>query len=260
VTTAHRRRGIAPLEFVFVFPLLLMLTAALFLIARADLSKSFSATDSRHRAWRDRPSVQPGPALTIDADIAPSLAKRTTLTPVEPGPLFPGGLQAESRSTLFAHSWDNRAVPYGPGHPAFEPHLTELGMIAGQVPLLGLIVNGTLAITAWGLDPSRNWALITCSSIGWGLNFAVVAAGYLLHLTAVPAINSAKYLIELAMIPLRLAGIFSSGARRLLRYLRSVVNMMNVGNTAAENLYEASQGRPGSWHSSLPGMILGFRP
>lgn len=249
----------APLEFVFVFPLLLCLTAGLFLIARADVTKSFTATDARHKAWQNRPRVPAGDPLVINADAAESLASRTTLKPVESGPVFPNGFRAESRNSVFANPWDYRDVPFAPGVPTLEPHLDELKMVAGQVPAIGPIIGFTLTATAYALAPDRNFALQAVAFTGRLMNPVIELAGWLLKYVASPAIRAAQIPIEIAMIPLRVASWFSRSARRLLRFLERVIDMMNVGLDAADNLYEASRGRPGRWNFNLVRRLMNFR-
>ena len=261
MTARPSRRGLAPLEFVLVFPLLLALTAGLFLIARADLTKSFAATDARHRAWTARSEVPASEPLVITADPADSLASRTTDRPVPSGPLFAGGFRAESRHAVFAHPWDFRAVPFAGGRPNFDPHRTELGMIAGQVPGLGAILGVGLFFAAYALDPDRNIALRIAAITGRVANVFVVAAGWILQNITAPLIGAAQLpIVNILMPPLRIAAIFSRSARRLLRYLESVVDMMNVGTWACHNLYAASQGRKGNWDGNIFVKLLNFQP
>lgn len=257
--SATPRRGMAPLEFVLVFPLLLGLTAGLFLIARADMTKSFAATDARHRAWAGRPAVPPGQPLTLTADPAASAAAHTTVKPVPPGPLFGGGYRAESRDTVFANPWDARAVPFAPGRGSFNPHLTELGMVAGQVPGLGFVLGAGFAYARFLLD-ADGFAYRAIAAGGKGLNGVVWVAGTLLAFTMAPAIAVAEGLIEILMIPLRIASWFSSRAHRLLHYLERVVEMMDIGVWAALNLYDASRGRPGNWDANPVIWLFNFRP
>ena len=255
-----RRRGMAPLEFVFVFPLLLCLTAALFLVARADLSKSFSATDARHRAWAGRAAVPAGEPLTFRADPANSLAARTTLKDVPAGPLFAAGFKAESRNTVFAHPWDKRAVPFTPGHPRFEPHLDELGMVTKQIPVVGTGYGYLMQGSAWLIDPERDPALLLVAGVGSVLNYVVIVAGWILEYITAPALGAVTFGLEVIIDILTVPAWFSRSVRRFRNYLKSVVDMINVGTWACHNLYAASQGRPGNWNGNIFVKLLNFQP
>ena len=55
-----RRRAIASLELVLVFPFLLTIVSALFLIGKADLMKVQAVIDARRQTWRNRPNAPSG--------------------------------------------------------------------------------------------------------------------------------------------------------------------------------------------------------
>ena len=55
------RRGIASLELVLVFPLLLAIVSVLFAIGQCDVAKVGTATDARRQTWAQRPKADPFP-------------------------------------------------------------------------------------------------------------------------------------------------------------------------------------------------------
>ena len=275
MTVRPRRRGIAPLEFVLVFPLLLALTAALFLIARAVLSKSFAATTARHDAWAGRGAVPPGSPLSLNPDPTRSLANRNATSPVPSGPLFAGGFTADSRHTVFANPWDARAVPFAGGRPAFGFHDRELGMLVGQVrqlQALGQFLATGLNLIGWTMDPDRNPVLWVPRIIGRIGNVIVYVAGLILEYATAPllsvlggALTVIIVAIQLVLAPWRaVPGFLRPGwVKRLFRFLDwlySVEDMLNVGTWACHNLAAASDGRKGNWNGNILVRFLSFNP
>jgi len=146
-TRQNRRRGIATLEFVLVFPLLMALVAGLFLIARADTRKTLTATAARNEAWKQRANANPGLVLELGNDPITSAVTTTQTRNVERGPLFPKDtFTATTKFTATGRTWDYRDVPFRPGRGPMNPHLDELFMIAKSVTNLGGILNNVAGI------------------------------------------------------------------------------------------------------------------
>src|SRR5262245_31193820 len=108
-----RRRAIASLELVLVFPFLLTIVSALFLIGKADLMKVQAVIDARRQTWRNRPNAPSGQLLRPwhnpqDSEIS-SLPQRA----VTGGPPFSGQtFQAQSGNALIANPWASQAIPF----------------------------------------------------------------------------------------------------------------------------------------------------
>jgi hypothetical protein len=265
----------APLEFVIVFPLLLALTAALFLIARADLAKSLTATTARHDAWAGRATVPAGSPLALNPDPAQSLSARTATRPVPGGPLFKGEFTAESRAAVYAHPWDWRGVPFDGGRSAFEFHDHEFSLLIGQIPelrQLAAFLGGGMQLIGFIMDPTRNPVLSVFRVIGPVLNAVVVVAGMILEYGTAPLLSVLNGLLkpiiwatEAILLPWRAVPGFlrPRWVRRLfnfLNWLYSVEDMLNVGTWACHNLYAASQGRKGNWQGNILVRFMNFRP
>lgn len=137
-----RPRGIATFEFVLVFPILMMLVAALFLVARADTRKSLTATVARNEGWNRTADANPGKVLELGNAPADSIVTAAPTREVPRGPLFPRDtFTAKSRLSATWRTWDRRDVPFEPGRGWMVPHLKELGMIARSVTNLNGVVG-----------------------------------------------------------------------------------------------------------------------
>ena len=151
-------------------------------------------------------------------------------------------------------------MPFAPGHPRFEPHTDELGMVAGQVPLLGQVLGFGLRFSALLLDPSRNPGLIFAAGLGYGLNYGVIFFGGVLEYVTAPALGAVTFGLDVIIELLRIPSWFSGRISRFRDYLISVVDMINVGTWSCHNLYAASQGRAGNWNGNIFVKLLSFRP
>lgn len=141
-STRPRPRGIATFEFVLVFPVLMMLVAALFLIARADTKKSLTVTVARNEGWNRDADASPGKVLELGNAPADSVVTATPAREVPRGPLFPKDtFNAKSKLAATWRTWDHRDVPFEPNRGWMVPHLKELGMIAKSVRNLNGIVG-----------------------------------------------------------------------------------------------------------------------
>jgi hypothetical protein len=255
-----RRCGIATLEIVLVFPMLLALVAAIFLVGRADATKSLTATRARDEAWKKRPTADPGEVLRLLNDPIVSAVATEEIRAVSPGPLFRGtNFQARTRAEVTGRPWDRRDIPFDPGRATFDPHREELGRIADNLPLLRTLLNLELMLY-WLLAPDRNPGLGAIAVVGKVANVLVRVAGIILKLVASPAVAAAKIAVEILKIPLYPIAWISKWARRMIRYFDSVIRMMNIGLNAFDSLYEASQGRPGGWRPGDYLWLGGFRP
>jgi hypothetical protein len=236
-----RRRGIASLELVLVFPMLLALVAGLFLIGRADLAKVAAATAARRQTWQERAQASPGPDLLrpwhnpLDSQVSSLPVQSASM-----GPLFPGQtLRASSGDTLVANPWAFQAIPFPPLDKNMRPHTSVLALLGTDVSTA--MFDGLAA----AFDPGTNPVLVAANDAGIGANVGVKAAGYTLEFTFGAAINVQIQILNrmwdaLEASTLGLAGLTSDGKKikKALDYLTSYLNCFH-------NLYEASQGRPG---------------
>lgn len=130
------RPGIATIELVLVFPLLLFLGTMAFSLGNAHLQRSGAAANARQNAWEQRDNRQSKSVLTV-ADTGNNeieervkrIAKMPQLSGILPAKL------AESRNALIADTWtdDNPRVGLAKtfSSDSIELHVTPLRRVAG---------------------------------------------------------------------------------------------------------------------------------
>lgn len=137
---SRNRRGIASLEFVLVFPMLLILVSVLFIIARADMARVMTVTGTRNHTWAKRPGPSGSPLNWPHNPMDSQLTLPATL-PVSLAPVFAGPpAQAQSQVTLVANPWAFQSVPFPSASDQAVPHTNVLSMLplqAGIVPGFG---------------------------------------------------------------------------------------------------------------------------
>ena len=135
------RSGIATLEFIFVFPILLSIVAAIILIARADVHKIAVATAARNDAWQKRPDANPGDVLKLLNDPAQSEITGRSRSVVPRSSIFAGEFTADGRTTATGRPWDRKDLRFRPGQLHLVPHEAELALIVDSVPGLGAFLS-----------------------------------------------------------------------------------------------------------------------
>lgn len=245
---AARRHGIATLELVLVFPLLLALVAAIFLVARADTARTFTPTKARNEAWKKRPQADPGDVLKVGHDPIRSGVDGSAEAGVKVLPPYGRTtLTARSGATATAHTWDSRAVPFAPGRKWLAPHTDEYGMIAGNVPILGGASRYLLlTFRAFFWIPVE----VVAPIVGPILNGLTIAAGYILYGTEQLFYYSIKLPLDIAITIEEIAetpGRYIWGDSPWLSFMKDVRRVVEISMNVFHNLYDASQGRPGNW-------------
>jgi hypothetical protein len=273
---SRSRSGIATLEYVLVFPMLLAMAAALFVMGRAILRKEVVASTARKDAWQKRPSAQPGEPLQLNHNPVDSAVDSTATKPVSLGKIFPGQTnQAESRATVTAHPWAKEDLPFAPGQGILRVHGHELDLLGDNLGSLlggsggamprswspggsGSNVTGALSaiVSVFGftLDPGTNPLMIAASVAGRIANPVVRLAAGFLDGPVAAVVRVAKAVCEAI---LALLGWFD---RDLARKLHRVINMFDIALDAFHNLEEASQGRLGNWSGNMADRLRGSIP
>jgi hypothetical protein len=265
---ARSRSGIATLEYVLVFPMLLAMAAALFVMGRAVLRKEVVASTARTEAWQKRPNAQPGHPLQLAHNPMTSAVDATATKPVSLGKIFPGQTnQAESRASVTGHPWAKEDIPFAPGQGILRPHGHELDLLGNNLTgLLGGSGPSSPSTSSWnppvtsdltgalsalvsvfplGLDPGTNPLMIAAAAAGQVANVAVrLAAGFLDG----PVAAIVRIARDICQAILDLLGWFDHS---LAKKLKKVINMFNIALDAFSNLNEASQGRLGNWSGNM---------
>lgn len=168
-----QRRGIASLELVLVFPLLLAIVSVLFAIGQCDVAKVGTATDARRQTWAQRPKADPGSPLSLFQDPMVSKIDPLQQHSVSLGPVFSGRTQqAQSKNTLIANPWAFTAIKFSPlNQNNTVPHTTELS----YVPVLGSALAALCSGMGYALPSGV--PLTTLSYVILPTNYALVAAG-----------------------------------------------------------------------------------
>jgi hypothetical protein len=129
-----RRAGIAPIEFVLVWPLLLLLMAGIFLIARAGIAKAAVATEARFVCWEKRRTANATEPLVWDHNPRESEVTGHHKQRFASGVLFGANrFQAESHAFAMDKVWDYREQPFMRIMP-MRVHESPFKQIAKNMP------------------------------------------------------------------------------------------------------------------------------
>jgi hypothetical protein len=230
-----RRRGIASLELVLVFPMLLAIVCGLFLIARADTTKVAAATKARQKTWQDRAQAPAGQPLRPWSDPKDSkIGSVQTVQPGNMGPLFPGrNLKAQSGNTLIANPWASDAINFPSLDQNLRPHTTVFALISGEAPTWVFQVMRAF-------DPgSIKGVTGLFADIG---NTAVLAAGFYLEVTAGAPIRVQLAILQGMWDALGWLAKLTGKGDDIEDAINKIVNALNC----FDNLYQAAQGKPGA--------------
>jgi hypothetical protein len=235
------RPGIATLEFVMVFPLLLLLVAGLFLIAQADVFKVATVTAARQQAWQQRPQAPDGGPLQLLPNPSDSARSATPQNSFAMGPPFRGQTaQATSSNMLIANPWSSKAIPFASLAQNLSPHTDVMKLIDhGATEWIYFILT-------FLFDPHTNPAMVVLNFIGPIVNTILQIFGFILDdIFGAPfrAISSAlQWFMNNVVdnVPFG-AGcdIFPCDA------INGAIQFLNFATSCWHNLNEASHGRKG---------------
>lgn len=113
MTRRHRRRGVAPLEFALVLPLLFAMVYAGWYCVRCGLTKTTAAGDARRTTWEKRDEANPGTAFDLDQEPLVSAVDDEVVADV-PGnnPFSSQSVRAESASAMMDKPWHHTLFPF----------------------------------------------------------------------------------------------------------------------------------------------------
>jgi|GEM_PF-5712433 len=243
-----RRRGIATLELVFIFPLLMLMASAIFMMFRGDISKESAATRARAQAFRQQNTADPGRLLLLDHNPLDSTTSTLQQQPVALGPLFGRAVTvAESSASVTGRVWDYRDIPFAPIGQSWKPHTTEYATIARNPGFPPSITAEAFDLFSLKLNPEVNGGLVGLAVFGRFLNLTVRFAGIILDIQVSPIVRTQLAIIRPVAAVLRL----TVGGAALAADLDRFGDFLQVGLDSFDNLYEASQGRPGNWDPKL---------
>lgn len=233
----RRRPGIATIEFVLVWPLLLMLCAGIFLIARAGIAKEAAASAARRAAFAARKTGAPGEVFLLTHDPQESRVSGAKSVRFTPGPLFRGAAFAgESRGFTLDRTWDSRDAPFAPvGDWKIDPD--PFKKVARNLPKVGDVIVAAINATLWALNPDANPALRLIASIVKVFNPIVRATAIALNVVMAITLGPARWVAKLVISWL-------PPWSGLKKKLKRVVGLIDILGTAVDNLDNASRGKP----------------
>lgn len=171
-SAGRNRRGIASLEFVLVFPFLLILVSVLFIVGRADVAKVQTVTGTRNQTWANRPGPKGSP-LNWPHNPMDSQLSRTATQPVSLAPVIARQTQqAQSQVTLVANPWAFQSVPFPSANEHVLPHTSVLSMLPSPA---GPVLANTLVGLDQGL-PDGPALSMAASLIGSTVNPSLLLA------------------------------------------------------------------------------------
>jgi len=243
-----RRRGIATLELVFIFPLLMLMASAIFMMFRGDVGKESAATRARAQVFRQQNAADAGRVLQIDRNPLDSSTSTIQRQPVPLGPLFGrASTDAVSSASVTGRVWDYKDIAFLPVGRTWQPHRVELDAILRNGGFPPAIDAGAFDLFALTLDPERNPALVGIAAFGRVANIFVRFAGVILELPVSTVVRVQLGIIRATAAALRLL----RGGAALAAELDRLGDFLQVGLDSFHNLYEASQGREGNWDPKL---------
>lgn len=240
------RVGIATLEFIFVFPILLSIVAAIILMARADVHKIAVATAARNDAWKKRTDANPGQILKLLNDPLQSEVTGKSKSVVPRSSIFAEKFTADGQNLATGRPWDRKDLKFKSGQLHLVPHEAELTFIVDNVPGLGAFISSGMTLLTAVMSPERNFVMTTAAAVGKVANVIIRAAGIALYLLSKP-LGAVLDVFEFAIDILDMIPFPSKSVKRMIKYLKNVVRMIRYGLDVFNNLYQASKGRPGVW-------------
>lgn len=130
----RRRRAMASLEYVMVFPFLLGIVCMLYAVARADISRLGAVTVSRRNTWLKADQTKDDNPLAPMQNLQKTQVGQPAPVPVSLGPLLFGGQvqQATSKTTTVADTWGFSTVKFASLPQNCQPHTDVVGRIGSN--------------------------------------------------------------------------------------------------------------------------------
>lgn len=174
-----RRRAVASLELVLVFPLLLILASMLIVVARAGIAKLGTVAQTRQQTWHNGDQKKTANPLSPVQDLQGSQANSAPQVPVALGPGFNGQppQQATSKNAVIGDTWGYSSVPFASLQPNCQPHTDVLDLFIDDVVPPGVV---SAAFTPLSFFNPTNPAVTAGADIMSIGNLAVRIAGEVL--------------------------------------------------------------------------------
>jgi hypothetical protein len=243
----------ATLELVMIFPFLMLLVAAIFLVARAVAARTTTITQVRHDAFARRDLANPGSVLGLADNAQASLVTATAAQPVPGGPNFPGvTFQAQGLSGTTGRTWGTyglgqQEVSFQPSAPFFVPSAAPLNLLSSYVsvpdlsPFTAMNPGSIPVLTAFLGQASQ-----LQGTIGNSL-------GVLNTLTApINSMPACQIALQLAQVAVATLGLFDPELSvELGIQIQMLMNLITVAQPCLANLVAVNSGAAPTWNSNL---------
>lgn len=160
-TRSPRRRGLAPLELVMLFPLLVALVVGILWVGKAGAARSAAIADARGVAWKQRDAADPGRVLKRDHDATASVVADARANPLGGrDPFAKQARAAEAATGAPFNPWTFEEIVFAelpPAHQEITPHRELLRVIGRRNPESLREYNRLIGrLGAAPIDPAKN--------------------------------------------------------------------------------------------------------
>lgn len=159
------RRGNAPLEFVLVLPLLLLVASVGWWAAQAGFTRVRTATEARQKAWENRDRCDPGSAFDLRQNVLFSYLWERARNVVERrSPITGENLTAEAFAGLTDKTHDHTRFEFPKLPERIAPHVERLKHFGRFDPLIARFAPMTAGYAQ--MDPRADAKLARYESEG----------------------------------------------------------------------------------------------
>jgi hypothetical protein len=228
--TRTPRKGVASLELVLAFPIMLFCVAGVMYAGRAGLARTSVAISVRRTVFLEREKAKsPSPLSVFESvDNTNKVATGRSFKAWVRGPKQP---MASSESTILTGEWNHHSVRFDPNRGMITPHLSVLAKFVGSTGL-GSGAEKVMGGLGKALEfVLTNKLVITAGKVANGV--LDVGAVWLKY-TLLPVLQLAEYAVKIA----NLNPFVSLGA---------LDDAIDTFQTAVQSLIDATDEKPGKW-------------
>jgi hypothetical protein len=230
--TRTPRKGVASLELVLIFPLMLFCAAGVMYAGRAGLARATVSINVRRTVFLDREKAESKSPLSVFEDVTESRSSVETGRPFKTWIKGPKTPIARSKSTTLTGEWNHYSVQFDPDRGFLTPHIKVLGRFIGGTGLssgLEKVMGGFGKVLEFVLT---NKLVI---DIGKAANLVLDGGAFWLKWTLLPLLQVAEYAVKLA----NLNPFVSLGA---------LDDAIDGFQTSVQSLIDATDELPGDWN------------
>ena len=235
------RRGVASLELVLAFPMMLFCAAGVMYSGRAGLARTSAAISVRRSVFLEREKADsPSPLSVFETVDNPNSVEtgRSFKTWIR-GPKEP---IARSKAATLTGEWNHYSVKFEPNRGLFTPHIAVLARFVGSTtigPGFEKVVGGVGKAIEFVLT---NKYLLT---VGKAYNKVLDAGAVFFKYTLLPLLWLTEKAVKLA----NLNPFVSLGA---------LDDVIDVYQTAVQSLVDATDEKPGNWNVGELGDLIKY--